>query len=80
MARRKRVVLRVKRQNRGWALTGPRELRNWFPSQYEAIARGRYEAHQIFSHGCLAQLVVHGRDGKIRTEWTYGADPRRYKG
>ncbi len=27
-----------------------------------------------------AQVVVHGRDGKIRKEWTYGGDPRRTRG
>ena len=26
------------------------------------------------------RVVVHGKDGKIQTEWTYGNDPRRTKG
>jgi hypothetical protein len=32
------------------------------------------------SQGYLSQLVVHGKNGKIQTEYTYGADPRRTKG
>jgi hypothetical protein len=27
-----------------------------------------------------SQLRIKGRDGRIQTEHTYGADPRRYKG
>lgn len=30
--------------------------------------------------GYLGQVVVHGKNGKIQTEWTYGADPKRSKG
>jgi hypothetical protein len=26
------------------------------------------------------QVVVHGADGRIETEWTYGGDPRRTPG
>jgi hypothetical protein len=28
----------------------------------------------------LAQIKVHKKDGPIQTEWTYGKDPRKYKG
>ena len=28
----------------------------------------------------LGQVRVHGQDGKIQTEWTYGKDPRRTRG
>ena len=27
-----------------------------------------------------SQIVLHGRDGRIRKEWTYGDDPRRTRG
>ncbi len=30
--------------------------------------------------GFNAQLVVHGKDGRIQFERTYGADPKRSKG
>ena len=30
--------------------------------------------------GSLGQVVVHGRDGKVQREWTYGKDPRRTRG
>lgn len=26
----------------------------------------------------LGQVKIHGLDGKIQNEWTYGKDPRRY--
>lgn len=28
----------------------------------------------------LGQVRVHGQDGKIQTEWTYGKDPRDKRG
>ena len=28
----------------------------------------------------LGQVVVHGRNGRIRLEYTYGKDPERHKG
>jgi hypothetical protein len=28
----------------------------------------------------LGQVIVHGEDGKIQDEWTYGADPRNIPG
>jgi hypothetical protein len=30
--------------------------------------------------GVLAQVVVHRRDGRVQSEWTYGDDPRRTRG
>lgn len=27
-----------------------------------------------------SQIRVHGKDGKIQTEWTYGQDPTKYPG
>ena len=38
-------------------------------------------ARQLAIHpNCLGQVVVHGKDGKVQREWTYGADPRRTRG
>lgn len=28
----------------------------------------------------LMQIKVHKKDGPIQTEWTYGKDPKKYKG
>jgi len=31
-------------------------------------------------HGFKSQLVIHGKNGQIQREYTYGADPSRTKG
>lgn len=52
------------------AIPGP------FGRQREAIAKGRVIAkkHQP------SQLVIRRKNGRILTEYTYGADPRRHPG
>lgn len=45
-------------------------------TKQEAIERGRDLARST-SQG---QLIIHRRDGKIQTEYTYGNDPERYPG
>ena len=45
-----------------------------------ALASARGLAKMIHRAGGLAQVVVHGRNGRIQIEWTYGADPVRSKG
>lgn len=47
-------------------------LREPHRTQREAIAAAREKAREHQP----AQVVVHGRDGRIRTEYTYGSDPR----
>jgi len=42
----------------------------------DAIAR----AKELAMRGALGQVRVHGSDGEIQTEWTYGNDPRRTRG
>ncbi len=44
-------------------------------TQAEAIARGRELAKAEQS-----ELLIHGRDGKIREKDSHGPDPRRIKG
>ncbi|WP_316959707.1 DUF2188 domain-containing protein [Streptomyces sp. TRM68367] len=55
---------------------GRREEREPHRTQEEAISAARSQAkgHEP------AQVIVHGRDGRIRTEYTYGNDPRRTPG
>src|SRR4051794_13655266 len=43
-----------------------------FDRKTEAVARGR----ELAQRRSLGQLIVHGRDGKIQNEFTYGNDPR----
>ena len=42
----------------------------------DAVAR----AKELAKSNPLGQLIVHGRDGKIQTEHTYGEDPYPPKG
>ncbi len=45
-----------------------------------AITSARSLAKAIHRAGGLSQVVIHGRNGRIQIEWTYGADPKRSKG
>ena len=42
----------------------------------QAIARAR----QLATKSVLGQVTVHGRDGRIQAEYTYGEDPPRFPG
>lgn len=44
-------------------------------TKVEALQAGRGIAQNA-----KGQLLVHGRDGVIQTEWTYGHDPRNIPG
>jgi len=46
-----------------------------FPLKTQAIEAGR----QFAKKHKLGQLRIHGKDGKIQTEYTYGKDPVRYR-
>ena len=77
----KRIVLRVLPVQGGyhWRLKWPKGFRGYL-TQAAAIRDGREWGRQHWFHGRPAQLVVHGRDMKIRFENTYGRDPVRRKG
>jgi hypothetical protein len=51
-----------------------------FPTQAAARDWARGKARQDLAGGQDAQVVVHGRDGRIKEERTYGHDPRRHRG
>ncbi|MEZ3183145.1 DUF2188 domain-containing protein [Streptomyces pimonensis] len=55
---------------------GRRAVREPHRTQQEAIIAARQQAKQHKP----AQVVVHGTDGRIRTEYTYGDDPRNIPG
>lgn len=61
----------------GWQVKGAGNERatSTHTTQAEAIEAGRELA--IANEG---QLFIHGRDGKIRDEWSYGNDPHPPKG
>jgi hypothetical protein len=45
-------------------------------TQADAIKRAR----KLAKDADLGQVRVHGRDGRLRTEYTYGRDPRQIPG
>jgi hypothetical protein len=58
-----------------WALEVDGQERNTFPTQNEAIIRGRSLADNEGS-----ELVVHTEDGSIREKDSHGNDPRDIPG
>lgn len=78
----KRLIYRAQFMGGEWHVGGPavpKALR-WLRTRDQAIEVGRLLCALARARGSLAQLVLHGRDGKIRWERTYGADPRRTPG
>ena len=47
-----------------------------FSNKEEAIEK----AKEIAKANEPSQIIVHREDGQIQTEYTYGDDPRKYKG
>lgn len=67
----------VVRRNEGWAAKkeGAKRASVITPTQAEAIDAGRKIARNAGS-----ELVIHGRDGKIREKDSHGQDPYPPKG
>lgn len=61
----------------GWAVqrSGSERPSHVFDTQQQAIDRGRE-----ISRNQGTELVIHGRDGRIREKDSHGNDPRRIKG
>ena len=78
----KRIVFRVQfKPNRGWCVVLKRRIEASFARQRHAVSHATFEANQfwrVLNHP--AQVVLHGKDGRIRWERTYGRDPKRRKG
>jgi hypothetical protein len=47
-----------------------------FSNKEEAIEK----AKEIAKANEPSQIIIHREDGQIQTEYTYGDDPRKYKG
>ena len=75
----KRVVYHVEPRDGGeWAAqrTGAQRAAIVTDNKTDAIA----EARRLATQGPLGQVVIHGDDGKIQREYTYGKDPRNIPG
>ena len=47
---------------------------------YETKEKAIKAARLCANLDLLSQVVIKGKNGRIQTEYTYGKDPRRYKG
>lgn len=78
----KRAIYRVQFMGGEWHVGGPAvpKALHWLRTRDQAIEVGRLLCRLALLKDEGAQLVLHGKDGKIRWERTYGADPRRTPG
>ena len=82
MSKPKRVAIHVLPNKKGgikdWAIkeAGKKQPIAVFTNKEKAIKKAR----AIAKKEVLGQLKIHRKDGQIQTEYTYGADPTRYKG
>jgi len=75
----KRITYHItKREDGGWNVKRPNAERASAieETQREAINK----AKDFLSDNPLGQIKIHSEDGRIRTEHTYGNDPKRTKG
>lgn len=79
----KRVVYRVQWRDGAWHFGhdhgDDRDM--WHTRKKLVVSAARRHARGLWKeHRVGTQLFIHGKDGLIQTEHTYGADPRRSKG
>jgi Uncharacterized protein conserved in bacteria (DUF2188) len=58
-----------------WKITFEGQRYGPYRTQEEAIDIAREWARQSAAQGHPSQVLVQGRDGQFRVEWTYGDDP-----
>lgn len=73
-----RLKLTARWRQDHWELTGIGFSRH--ARKVDAVADGVRMCRAHWATGQLAQLIIKGKDGRIQSERTYGADPRRSKG
>lgn len=89
-ARPRRIVVRVTHHRRGspaaphlrWRVRCPAPyVDRWYASQAAAVERAVMDA-RFLKIGSLhpAQVILHGKSGRVRWERTYGDDPKRHRG
>jgi hypothetical protein len=76
MAARQRLTVSPAKGKGGWILNIAGDGEHSYPTKDQAVKAGASKGRQN-GH---AQLVIKGRNGRIQSERTYGADPRRTKG
>lgn len=72
-----RIKYHVTPRDKGrWAVIkeGSKKAITIFENKQEAIKR----AKELAKKANLGQIFIHGRNGRIQEEYTYGEDPRKY--
>ena len=74
----------TRRENKGITKSGVWEVKAVSAKRASAVLSKKADAvakaKEIAKKFPLAQVVIHGIDGKIQREFTYGKDPARYPG
>ena len=78
----KRIIYRVRwdRPSRLWFTRRGHRIVSTDTLKRVAVIIARMTCRRVWANGRLAQLVVHGQNGRIQREATYRRDPRRRKG
>lgn len=73
MAKRKTYHVTKNTQGDGWNVKkeGAGRASGNFDTKQEAVQRGK----ELAKNAPLGQIKIHGQNGKIQTEHTYGKDP-----
>ena len=71
-----RTVYSVTPSGKTWQVRSGQASGREFSRKEEAVRYGRQQAKQAMP----SQLRVHGQNGRIQHEYTYGSDPRESKG
>ena len=72
-----RVHFYVVNRDGRWAVRHNGQLAGPFVTQQAAINEAVEAAHRAGDNGADSDVVVESTDGRFRTEWTYGDDPRQ---
>jgi hypothetical protein len=75
----KRIIFRIQHKSRFWEIKSA-GYANAFERQIDAVRHAVLYCRNLLDNGQTSQLVLHGKDGRIRWERTYGKDPRRSRG
>jgi hypothetical protein len=75
----KRKIYHVVWRDKEWHVRRARVRRPSISQKLKCSAVWFAELFAIES-GTSTQVIVHGKNGRIQTEWTYGKGPRRSRG
>ncbi len=75
-----RVHYRVLSRQGLWRVERQGSFLGQYRTKEAAVAAARGAAKTEHSAGNLTQLTIQRSNGTWQTEWTYGADPRRFPG